>query len=425
MLIAASFGLRSIDSGLSSLKDATRNASDAGGVVGPDVVAACALSAVPGMGATSLSRVAEAFGSLTEALDAGPANILKRQTELRLRQQTLDFLARKPDLEELGLWAVAAARKAGARVVVLGDPWYPPLLRDIENPPVLLYVRGNLVAETRRVAIVGSREADDYGLEIAKSLGDDFARAGVQVVSGGARGIDAAAHAGALWGTGSTVAVLGCGIDIVYPPENGALLDRLATGGGAVVSEFTPGTPPLTPNFPRRNRTISGLSSAVIVVRAASRSGALITANHAAQQGRALFAVPGQANDALSAGPNSLLTLGAARAATSARDVLQALGWPVPHSLLEEPELPRRPAAPDWPAPPEAVASPPPRPGEEQLVDEKSMELWRLLDARAPAHVDELVVKVQLPAQEVLRRLAALEQKGMCVQRPGKYFLRR
>ncbi len=409
------------------MKDATKSASDAGGIVGPDVVAACALSAVPGMGATSLARVAQAFGSLAEALDAGPASILRRGTELQLRQQTLDYLAREPDLEELGLWAVAAARKAGARVVVLGDPWYPPLLRDIENPPALLYVRGNLVAETPRVAIVGSRDADDYGLEIAKSLGDGLARAGVQVISGGARGIDAAAHAGALWGTGSTVAVLGCGIDIAYPPENAALLDRLATGGGAVVSEFTPGTPPATPNFPRRNRTISGLSNAVIVVRAASRSGALITANHAAQQGRTLFAVPGQATDALSAGPNSLLTMGAAQAVTNARDVLLALGWPVPRSLTVEPDEPHRPAPPDWPAPPEQAPArgQEPRPGEEQLVDEKSLELWRLLDLRAPAHVDDLAVRTQLPTQDVLRRLADLEQKGMCVQRPGKYFLRR
>ena len=406
------------------MKEATKSAADAGGVVGPDVVAACALAAVPGMGATSLARVAQAFGSLAEALDAGPDKILKRP-ELKLRQQTVDYLSRKPDLEELGLWAVAAARKAGARVVVLGDPWYPPLLREIDNPPALLYVRGHLAAETRRVAIVGSRDADDYGLEIAKSLGDGFARAGVQVVSGGARGIDAAAHAGALWGTGSTIAVLGCGIDIVYPPENGPLLDRLATGGGAVVSEFTPGTPPATPNFPRRNRTISGLSSAVIVVRAAGRSGALITANHAAQQGRMLFAVPGQATDALSEGPNSLLTMGAARAVTSARDVLQALGWPVPQSLLVEPQEPSRPAAPDWPAPPPAQARATEPGGEDQVVDEKSLELWRLLDLRSPSHVDELAVKVQLSAPEVLRRLSELELKGMCLQRPGKYFLRR
>src|SRR5207249_892022 len=135
---------------------------------------------------------------------------------------------------------------------------------------------------------------------------------------------------GALWGTGTTCAVLGCGIDIVYPPENAALFDRLANGGGAVVTEFPPNTSASRTNFPRRNRTIAGLCSATIVVRARMDSGALLTANHAVKQGRALFAVPGQHGEELSEGPNSLLTHGVALACTSAEDVLKALGWPLP-----------------------------------------------------------------------------------------------
>jgi DNA processing protein len=214
--------------------------------------------------------------------------------------------------------------------------------------------------------------------------------------------------------------VLGCGIDIVYPPENAELFDRLAKGGGAVVSEFAPGTPSVRPNFPRRNRTISGLSSAVVVVRAAQSSGALITADHAAKQGRLIFAVPGDATQPLSAGPNELLKLGVARAVTSAADLLRALGWPAP--LLKGSARP-------VPAPRAPEASPEPAPGidqtDHQVIDDVGLKVWRALDTRTPLHVDELAGRLGLPSQEVLRGLADLELKGMCLQRPGKYFLRK
>lgn len=407
------------------MKDVTRNAADAGGLVGPDVVAACALSAVPAVGASALARIAQSFGSLQAAMEAGPSAILKEGAALHLKQEARDYLARDPDLEELGLWAVTAAKGAGARVVLLGDSWYPPRLREIQNPPALLYVRGHLAAEARRVAVVGSREADAQGLEIARSLGDAFARAGVTVVSGGARGIDTAAHDGAFWGSGASVAVLGCGIDVVYPPENGEMFDRIARGAGAVVSEFTPGTPPAPQNFPRRNRTIAGLSDAVVVVRAAMKSGALITADHAAQQGRALFAVPGDPGQPLASGPNELLRLQAARPATSAIDVLEELGWPVPDVLLQPPpDEAQRQIDPGFPAS-DGRRAPEATPTDEQVIDEESLRLWRLLDERTPAHVDDLALRAQVPPQQALRKLAELELKGMCVQRPGKYFLRR
>src|SRR5205823_8540642 len=132
----------------------------------------------------------------------------------------------------------------------------------IENAPAVLYVRGHLARDAHRVAIVGARAADDGALRLARSLAEELAASGVEIVSGGARGVDAAAHAGALWGGGSTVAVLGSGIDVAYPPENGPLFERIAIGGGALVSEFPPGTPSTRPNFPRRNRTIAGLSHA-------------------------------------------------------------------------------------------------------------------------------------------------------------------
>ena len=401
------------------MTDDLRSASDAGGVVGADVVSACALSAVPGLGASTLLKIVRAFGSLSDALEAGPQQIVARAAELKLRQDARDFLLREPDLRELGLWAVAAARAAGARIVLFGDAWFPPLLREIENPPVLLYVRGALEPRAPRIAVVGARDSDDYGLEIARQMAEGFARARVQVVSGGARGVDGAAHAGALWGGGTTVAVLGTGIDVTYPPEHGELYERLATGGGAVVSELTPGTRPQPANFPRRNRIISGLSSAVVVVRAALRSGALSTADHAARQERPIFAVPGDATSRLSAGPNELLRLGAARSATSPRDVLLGLEWKLPRELEQPPEPPG-PAFPDRTDPAAAASR-----TDARVIDEGALRLWRLLDPKKPQHIDELSARSGLAAQETLRKLVDLELRGLCVQRPGKYFLRK
>ena len=404
------------------MKESTRSAADAGGVVGPDVVAACGLGAVPALGASSLFRIAQRFGSLQQALEAGPRAIAA--ANLNLKSEALDYLAGDPDLEALGVWAVGAAKAAGARVVLLADEWYPARLREIANPPPLLYVRGSLAPEARRVAVVGSRDADEKGLEIARSFGDALARAGVTVVSGGARGIDTAAHDGAFWGSGASVAVLGCGIDVVYPPENGDVFDRIARGPGAVVSEFAPGTQPLPHNFPRRNRTIAGLCDAIVVVRAALQSGALITANHAAKEGRRIFAVPGDPSNPCAAGPNQLLRARGVDAVTSALDLLEHMRWPIPDALLAPPtDEARRSIDPGFPSSPAPEAEKPQT--DEQVIDEESLRLWRLLDERTPAHVDDLAQRAQLTAPEALRKLAELELKGMCVQRPGKYFLRR
>lgn len=386
----------------------------------PDVLAACALSAVPTVGASTLLRMAGAFGSLRQAMEAGPRALAERAAELKLSEEAREYLRRDPSLRELGLWAVSAAHDAGARVLVPGDGEYPSRLREIANPPQLLYVRGQIDPEARRVALVGSRDADEAGLEIARDFGDALARAGVTVVSGGARGIDTAAHEGALWGQGPTVAVLGCGIDVAYPPENAGLFDRMAGGAGAVLSELAPGTQPLQRNFPRRNRTIAGLCDAVVVVRAALRSGALITADHAAQQGRILFAVPGEVGQALASGPNELLRLDAAHPATSAVDILERLGWPVPEALARPPPHASAEIHPEVAAS-KAGGDPP----DEQLIDDDSLRLWHSLDERTPSHVDDLARRARMGPGETLRRLAELELKGMCVQRPGKYFLRR
>lgn len=406
-----------------AVKQASAGAAGAGGVVGREVVAACGLSTVPALGASSLARIAREFGSLSGALEEGARAIVRANARLKLRREALDYLGRDPDLEELGLWALNAAQAAGARVLLLADQGYPRRLREIAHPPPLLYLRGHLDPEARRVAVVGSREANENGLALARSLGEGLARAGVTVVSGGARGVDAAAHEGALWGAVASVAVLGCGIDVSYPPENGELFERLARGPGALVSEFAPGTQPLPPNFPRRNRTIAGLSDAVVVVRAALQSGALITANHAAHEGRPLFAVPGDPGERSAQGSNELLRVPQVKAVTSAVEVLEALGWPVPEGLRLPQQADAGQADPGFPA------GPPSNPAgagkEERLPDQASLRLWQLLDERTPSHVDELAALARLSAPEVLGRLADLELKGMCLQRPGKYFLRR
>jgi DNA processing protein len=202
------------------------------------------------------------------------------------------------------------------------------------------------------------------------------------------------------------VAVLGCGIDQAYPPENRDLFERIAAGGGAVVSEFTPGTRPVRGNFPRRNRTIAGLSHATVVVRAAPGSGALGTAKHAAARGRPLFAVRGDARDPLCAGPNSLLESGRASPVGSAADILANLGW---EGIRPNPN---RDAAHHWEA--EIPAG----------LDATARTVWGVLDGRTSIHVDDVAARAHVPAREALRRLTELELLGLCVQKPGKHFQR-
>jgi len=205
-----------------------------------------------------------------------------------------------------------------------GDVRYPTALAAIHDPPAVLWVKGDLDGLRRpAVAIVGSRRASPYGLEVARRLGADLARRQVTIVSGMARGVDSAAHRGALEAGGVTVAVFGCGVDVIYPPEHRTLADRICERG-ALVSEFDPGTPPLKSNFPRRNRIISGLSLAVVIVEAAEKSGSLITADFALEQGRAVLAVPGNILGGRNYGAHALLRDGA-KLVECADDILEEL----------------------------------------------------------------------------------------------------
>jgi DNA processing protein len=276
-----------------------------------------------------------------------------------------------------------------------GDGEYPGALSRIVDRPAELRLVGSLGRPTARVAVVGARLADEYGLDVARALAAGLARAGVSVVSGGARGIDAAAHEGALEAGGHTVAVLGTGVDRVYPAGHRDLFERIVEAGGALLSELPDGTRAWKSSFPRRNRIVSGMSDAVVVVRAGEKSGALITAEWARSQGVPLFAVPGDVRDELSRGPLALLRRGA-RLAASAEDVLSALGVGAPAPLqMSLPALGARESA--------------------------------LLSAlgRRPRHADDVARGAGLATGAALAGLLSLEMEGLCEQRPGHYFLRR
>ena len=232
-----------------------------------------------------------------------------RQALLTLRQKT-------PELPEK---IAAACEVKGIAVCTMEDETYPALLREIFQPPLVLFYRGTLLPEASRLAMVGARRASTYGKHVAEEMASILAQHGVTVVSGAARGIDTASHRGALT-AGRTVAVLGCGLDVVYPPENGRLLAEIAERG-AVISEYPPGTRPLAAFFPARNRIISGLSRGTIVVEAAERSGSLITAELALSEGRDVFAVPGSIYSDTSRGCHRLIQQGA-KLVTDAVDVL-------------------------------------------------------------------------------------------------------
>jgi DNA processing protein len=281
-----------------------------------------------------------------------------------------------------------------------GDERYPALLGAIPSPPAI-QVRGTLEpADGLAVAIVGSRRATPYGLHVAEALAADLAARGVTVVSGLARGIDTAAHRGALAGGGRTVAVLGNGIDVVYPPENRELVAAIARQG-AVVSQFARGTPPVPHNFPARNRTIAGLALGVVVVEAGERSGALITAGLAADLGREVFAVPGRLGSDVSRGPHGLLRDGAILVRDWA-DVVQEL-----------PEPWRR-----------AVRAPAAGSGEiEQTVTATQAAVLAALKADEPLHIEELTALVALPPGRLASALVSLELEGRARQLEGQRWL--
>jgi DNA processing protein len=313
---------------------------------------------------------------------------------------------------------IERARKLQVSIVTCQDPTYPGNLLNIYDYPPLLYVKGSLKPEEVCVAVVGSRLASVYGRYTTERISRELALQGITIVSGLARGIDAAAHRGALAGKGRTIAVLGCGLDIIYPPENEGLAGTGASQG-ALVTEFPFGTPPNAPNFPSRNRIISGISLGVVVVEAGEKSGSLITARIAAEQGRSVFAVPGEIGAAGSRGTHRLIKQGA-MLIENVDDILEEI---LPQAAMS-------PSASNRLLPPSQPEAATPAPVEKDVLPAKNIpglgdteqKLLTLIPAR-PVDVDLLITSSGLTAQEVLNALLILELRGLIRQMPGKQFL--
>ncbi len=345
---------------------------------------------VRGIGAIRLRMVLDAYGDLAIAWQAPADGLLAAG----LPQKIVENLVKVRNQVDLGaFWT--RIEKAGIHVMTWADEDYPLILKEINQPPPVLYVRGQILPEDgRAVAIVGTRRITVYGRQVAEDLATYLAINGVTVISGLARGVDAVAHSAALKAGGRSIAVLGCGVDRIYPPEHRKLAEQMMAQG-ALVSDYAPGTPPDSANFPPRNRIISGLAMGTVVVEAGDESGALITATFATEQGRDVFAVPGNILAPQSRGANRLIQQGA-HPVLHPKDVLDVLNMtPVDRVTLAE-----------APRPADAVEA----------------NLLRVL-SRQPLHVDDIRAQSGLPIEQVSAALAMMELKGMVRQVGGMHYV--
>lgn len=384
------------------------------------------LNLIPGVGLKTVQVLREVFGSMERALRARPDELRKSG---RLSPAICDLLTHKPVQYPIER-EIELIRKFGCQVITLDDAAYPAYLKEIPDSPVILYVRGEFTPEDAfSVSIVGSRNAKEYGQKVSYRLGYQLAQRNMTVVSGLAKGVDAAAHRGALEAGGRTIAVLGNGLSLIYPAVNADLASKVEASG-ALVSEFPMETKPKAGNFPRRNRIISGLTLGTVVVEASNRSGALITARLAGEQGREVFAVPGEIFSEHSAGTHALIDKGA-KLISTVDDLINEL----PRHVLDQ--MPSTPPASQQPdvemVPPQVPSidqksqntestSPPPAPKvppPDLTPDERT-----IFDAiQVPSsHIDTIVRTTQLPISKVSSVLLILELKGVVQQLPGKQF---
>ena len=357
-----------------------------------------ALSLAPGIGGRTFHRLLRRFGSPDRVFTSSRKDLeeipgLKRTTIEAIKSSALKETAER---EMIRLHSL------GIQIIQWATEKYPNYLANISDPPPLIYLKGTLLPEDERaVAVVGSRQATAYGLHVCQKICKELAWQGWTVVSGMARGIDSAAHRGALEGGGRTLAVWGTGVDVVYPTENLALSKEIASSG-AILSEFPLGTPPEPGNFPVRNRIISGLSLGVTVVEGTVRSGSLITARMALEQGRQVFAVPGPVGRPGVEGPHRLIKEGA-KLVESAEDIIEELLPMVDRKLHRDIK--------DLPV------------GEHPELNEKERQLWELL-GMDPLHIDVIARAVDLALAETAELLLRLELKGLVKQLPGTFFVR-
>jgi len=358
-----------------------------------------ALERIPRVGPLTIARLYEAFGSPRRAMQAGAREITHRAgLSQKLAGVIADFRPAEDEIKK----EIEILDKLKVRVITRWDPAYPPNLREIYDPPALLFVRGQVTpVDSRAVAMVGSRNPTRYGLEMAEQITGGLAREGVTLVSGLARGIDTACHKAALKEGGRTIGVLGCGIDVLYPRENKSLVEEMICSG-AVISEFRPGIPPLATNFYRRNRIVSGLVKGVVIVQATRNSGSLITAGHAVDQNRDVFAVPGNVTDSRSWGPHNLLKQGAGLV-ESANDIMEALF--AQSQVKPQPSLFEA------------------RQSADNDLSDVAEQVLESLDPD-PVPIDLLCETLKIEVGKLSGILLELELKGLIRQYPGKMFAR-
>jgi len=362
-----------------------------------------ALNMIDGVGPIRVRALLDRFGTAEAILSAPRPELMRAEGVGDEVARNIAGWRERVDLDA----ELARIEKAGVRIVTRDDAEYPNHLQEIYDPPLVLYVRGKLLEDERlAIGIVGSRRTTLYGQEMSRKLAYQLARVGMTIVSGLARGIDTEAHRGALQAKGRTVAVIGCGIDIVYPSENKKLADDIIEKGGAVVTEFPCGVPPDRQNFPMRNRIISGWSLGVVVVEANLKSGALITAKQAMEQGREVFAVPGRADSILSRGTNKLIKDGA-KLTEDAEDVLSEFEYLIRTSGQKSGTE-----------------------GGEGGGTKPALKLTEM-EEKLMAHIsneevaiDELIRASGLTSAAVSATLLALEMKRLVRQLPGKMFVR-
>jgi len=358
------------------------------------------LERIPRVGPLTIARLINAFESPGAALAADYRDIMVRTgLKEKIARVVAGFKAAPDEIAR----DLRILEKLGARIVTRWDKDYPFNLKQIYDPPAVMFVRGEILpVDEKAVAVVGTRNPTRYGIEMTEKIVKDLIQAGVTLVSGLARGIDTACHGAALKEGGRTIGVVGCGIDVRYPRENGPLIEEMASRG-VVISEFRPGVPPLATNFYRRNRIISGISKGVLVVEAARNSGSLITASHALDQNREVFAVPGSVLNKRTEGPHHLRNQGAGLV-ESGRDLIQALFEP-----------------------PQAMAQPSLcSVGEQdqgQDLPEESRELLESLDPD-PVSIDLLCESLKTEAGKISALLLDLELRGLVRRHPGNMFSR-
>ncbi len=362
------------------------------------------LQALPGIGATGLSRLLSQFGSFEKVLNAPSSQLPRAYIKPLQRYQS------SPDHHQnRARKTLQTCAKQGVFIITVHDQAYPPLLKEIDSPPAILYARGdiNLLA-LPQIAIVGSRQHSTTGETNAAAFAKYLAANGMVITSGMALGIDAAAHTGAME-SGNTIAVLGTGIDVIYPHRHQGLHQKILSNGGAIVTEFPPGTPARAGNFPQRNRIISGLSLGVLVVEAAIQSGSLITARLALSQGREVFAIPGSIHNPLSKGCHRLIREGAALVET-AEDIVCELGGMLAFVKTHlEPEVGSQTES---NTPPESKAEPDLQPVEAKVLTYLEFDYLDL---------DSLIQRCGLSAGELTGILTSLELQGLIDNRAGRY----